>query len=237
MCVRYNGVIPFIPPLSSSFSLSLPFPGNSLSFFLPFSILSPSFLFLFSLSFPPFFPFRFFFSPSWFLVSGEHFTPLTPHWLCPFPRALTGTNTVQIFVFIWRLIGWHTKRAIWIGYLNDNNMQLANEKCCFFCYHFTIWWKMKCMIQPCWMEHFIFHLMKIFVPFHHWVKDGMYDSTRLRLVEWNISSFTSWKYLYHCTHRALINIHYLYTNRNISPFLFFFHVPLWSHLWLKPSCR
>ena len=25
-------------------------------------------------------------------------------------------------------------------------------------------------------------------------------STRLRLVEWNISSFTSWKYLYHSTH-------------------------------------
>jgi hypothetical protein len=28
-----------------------------------------------------------------------------------------------------------------------------------------------------------------------------------RLVEWNIPSFTSWKYSYHC----IINIHYLYT--------------------------
>ena len=33
------------------------------------------------------------------------------------------------------------------------------------------------------------------------MKDEMYHSTRLCLVEWNISSFTSWKYLYHCTHK------------------------------------
>ena len=44
--------------------------------------------------------------------------------------------------------------------------------------------------------------------YFHSVKDEIYHSTRLRLVEWNISSFFSWKYLYHCTHKhsLLINI-------------------------------
>ena len=47
--------------------------------------------------------------------------------------------------------------------------------------------------------------------YFHSVKDEMYLSSRLRLVEWNISSFTSWKYLYHCTHK-----HYLYTGTCFS---------------------
>ena len=41
----------------------------------------------------------------------------------------------------------------------------------------------------------------------HSVKDEIFYSTRLRLVEWNISSFTAGKYFT----IALINIHYLYT--------------------------
>ena len=37
--------------------------------------------------------------------------------------------------------------------------------------------------------------------YFHLVKDEMFHSTRRSRVEWNISSFTSWKYLYHCTHK------------------------------------
>ena len=33
--------------------------------------------------------------------------------------------------------------------------------------------------------------------YFHSVKDEIYHSTR----QWNISSFTSWNYLYHCTHK------------------------------------
>ena len=53
--------------------------------------------------------------------------------------------------------------------------------------------------------------------YFHSVKDEMYHSTRLRLVEWSISSFTSWKYLYHCTHKHSLFVsyfklfHYVYT--------------------------
>ena len=39
------------------------------------------------------------------------------------------------------------------------------------------------------------------VPHYRAMKDELYYSTRLRLVEWKISSFTSWNYLYHCTHK------------------------------------
>ena len=35
--------------------------------------------------------------------------------------------------------------------------------------------------------------------YFHEVKDEMFHSTRRRRVEWNISSFTEWKYLFHCT--------------------------------------
>ena len=45
--------------------------------------------------------------------------------------------------------------------------------------------------------------------YFHSVKEEMYHSTRLRLVEWNISSFTSWKYLYHCTHKHSLFVYCL----------------------------
>ena len=35
--------------------------------------------------------------------------------------------------------------------------------------------------------------------YFHEVKDEMFHSTRRSRVEWNISSFTKWKYLFHCT--------------------------------------
>ena len=35
--------------------------------------------------------------------------------------------------------------------------------------------------------------------YFHEVKDEMFHSTRRSQVEWNISSFTEWKYLFHCT--------------------------------------
>ena len=44
--------------------------------------------------------------------------------------------------------------------------------------------------------------------YFHSVKDELYHWTRLRLVEWNISSFTSWKYLYHCTHKHSLFVYY-----------------------------
>ena len=37
--------------------------------------------------------------------------------------------------------------------------------------------------------------------YFYFVKDEIFHSTRLHLSEWNISSFTSWKYLYRCTHK------------------------------------
>ena len=50
--------------------------------------------------------------------------------------------------------------------------------------------------------------------YFHSVKDEMYHSTRFRLVEWNISSFTSWKYLYHCTHKHSLFVYYLLFKAN-----------------------
>ena len=44
--------------------------------------------------------------------------------------------------------------------------------------------------------------------YFHEVKDEMFHSTRRSRVEWNISSFTEWKYLFHCTSEK--NIHYLF---------------------------
>ena len=46
--------------------------------------------------------------------------------------------------------------------------------------------------------------------YFHSVKDEMYHLTRLRLIEWNISSFTSWKYQYHCTHKHSLFVYYYY---------------------------
>ena len=46
--------------------------------------------------------------------------------------------------------------------------------------------------------------------YFHSVKNEMYHSNRLRLVEWNISSFTSWKYLYHCTHKHSLFVYYFH---------------------------
>ena len=37
--------------------------------------------------------------------------------------------------------------------------------------------------------------------YFHKVKDEIFHSTQLCLIERNISSFTCWKYLYHCTHK------------------------------------
>ena len=44
--------------------------------------------------------------------------------------------------------------------------------------------------------------------YFHEVKDGMFHSTRRSRVEWNIASFTEWKYSYHCTN--IKHIHYLF---------------------------
>ena len=44
--------------------------------------------------------------------------------------------------------------------------------------------------------------------YFHSVKDELFHSTRFRLVEWNISSFTSWKYLYHCTHKHSLFVYH-----------------------------
>ena len=52
---------------------------------------------------------------------------------------------------------------------------------------------------------------KLNVPFNSAsppMKNWMYHSTRLCLVEWNISSFTSWKFLYHCTHKHSLFVYY-----------------------------
>ena len=46
--------------------------------------------------------------------------------------------------------------------------------------------------------------------YFHSVKDEMFYSTRLCLVERNISSFTSWKYLYHCTHKYSLFVYYFW---------------------------
>jgi hypothetical protein len=60
-----------------------------------------------------------------------------------------------------------------------------------------IWWKMKCSIP-----------------------------LGCRLVEWNIPSFTSWKYSYHCTHKHSLFVYYLlldissYKTPNLVPRLF-----------------
>ena len=43
-------------------------------------------------------------------------------------------------------------------------------------------------------------------PMHGQCMDNAW--TRLRLVEWNTSSFTSWKYLYHCTHKHSLFVYY-----------------------------
>ena len=53
---------------------------------------------------------------------------------------------------------------------------------------------------------YIKQIMNVFSFVHrnkyfHSVKDEMYHSNLLRLIEWNNSSFTLWKYLYHCTHK------------------------------------
>ena len=48
--------------------------------------------------------------------------------------------------------------------------------------------------------------------YFHSVKDEMFHSTWLHLVEWNISSFTSWKYLYHCTHKHSLFVYSLIWN-------------------------
>ena len=58
---------------------------------------------------------------------------------------------------------------------------------------------------------YIKQMMNVFSFMHcnkyfHLVKDEMYHSTQLHLIEWNIPSFTSWKYLYHCTRKhSLLN--------------------------------
>ena len=44
--------------------------------------------------------------------------------------------------------------------------------------------------------------------YFHSVNDEMYHSSQLSLVEWNISSFTSWKYLYHCTYKQSLFVHH-----------------------------
>ena len=46
----------------------------------------------------------------------------------------------------------------------------------------------------------IFSFMQCKKYFHS-VKDEMFHSTRFHLIQWNISSLTSRKYMYHCTHK------------------------------------
>ena len=71
--------------------------------------------------------------------------------------------------------------------------------------------------------------------YFHSVKDEMFRSTRLRLVEWNISSFTSWKYLYHCTHKHSLFVYYTphYTSTLISFFAPNLTKPITSVVFLK----
>ena len=49
------------------------------------------------------------------------------------------------------------------------------------------------------------------------VKDEMFHSTRQSRVEWNISSFTEWKYLFHCTNdkHSLFAFYNLYKDSKI----------------------
>ena len=43
--------------------------------------------------------------------------------------------------------------------------------------------------------------------YFHSAKDKIFHSTQLRLIDWNISPFTLWKYLYHCTHKHSLFVH------------------------------
>ena len=56
--------------------------------------------------------------------------------------------------------------------------------------------------------------------YFHSVKDDMYHSVRLCLVKWNISSFTTWKYLYHCTHKHSLFVYYAIFCLKFIPCLF-----------------
>ena len=71
------------------------------------------------------------------------------------------------------------------------------------------------------------------ILYFHEVKDEMFHSTWLCLVEWNISSFTSWKYFYHCTYKHSF-IYYM----NLMPFAFcrLFHESWFSWRAITSKC-
>ena len=48
--------------------------------------------------------------------------------------------------------------------------------------------------------------------YFHEVKDEMFHSTRWSRVEWNISSFTEWKYLFHWTNEKKHSLFVLYNS-------------------------
>ena len=53
--------------------------------------------------------------------------------------------------------------------------------------------------------------------YFHSVKDEMYYSTRLCLVECKISFFASWKYLYHCTQKHSLFVYYYLSKITYPP--------------------
>ena len=66
--------------------------------------------------------------------------------------------------------------------------------------------------------------------YFHSVKDKMLHSARFRLVKWNISSFTSWKYLYHCTDKHSLFVYHTVPYWKVKTLIFTFHYFLTSYL-------
>ena len=77
--------------------------------------------------------------------------------------------------------------------------------------------------------------------YFHSEKDEMYHSTWLHLVEWNISSFTSWTYLYHCTHKHSLFVYcyiHHYSMREIGSCIWMLRESLQeSILWFSSNLR
>ena len=78
-------------------------------------------------------------------------------WLVPNIKEVEDSSkqlkTNKMFLFVWL----YQNR-----YLHGNSIQIMNVYEC-ICMNIFMRWKMKC-----WMVHFIFHQMKIFVPLHKW---------------------------------------------------------------------
>ena len=74
---------------------------------------------------------------------------------------------------------------------------------CFFC--FVLFF--VCLFVFCLFFVFCFVFCLFFCLFVFFFICAM-----VRLVEWNISSFTSWKYVYHCTHKHSLFVYFLIGN-------------------------